>query len=37
MCIKEKGYLIKREFLVSVLHPKGGNIGWTCVKGHIIE
>ena len=29
--------LIKREFLVSVLYPKGGAIVWTCVKDHIID
>ena len=35
--IKEKEDLIKGEFLVSVSHPKEGNIVWTCVKDHIIE
>ena len=35
--VKEKEDLIKREFLVSIPHPKGGNIVWTCVKDHIIE
>ena len=34
---RENNYLIKREFLVSVPHPKGGNIVWTCVKDNIIE
>ena len=34
---KENEELIKREFLVSVSHPKGGNIVWTCVKDHIIK
>ena len=34
--VKEKEYLIAREFLVSVPHPKGGTIVWTCVKDHII-
>ena len=27
--------MIKRDFLVSVPHPKGGSIVWTCVKDHI--
>ena len=35
--VKENSELIKREFLVSVLHPKGGAIVWTCVKDHIID
>ena len=35
--VKEKQELIKREFLVSVPHPKGGAIVWTCVKDHIID
>ena len=26
-----------RYFLVSVPHPKGGAIVWTCVKDHIID
>ena len=34
---KEKEYLIKREFLVTFLHPKGGGTVWTCVKYNIIE
>ena len=34
---REKEELIKRDFLVSVTHTKGGNIVWTCVKGNIIE
>ena len=29
--------MIKREFLVSVPHPKGGAIVWNCVKDHIID
>ena len=29
--------MIKREFLVSIPHPKGGNIVWTGVKYHIID
>ena len=37
MYVKEKEELIKREFLVSVPHPKGGAIVWTCVKDHIID
>ena len=28
---------MKREFLVSVSHPKAGAIFWTCVKYHIID
>ena len=35
--VKEKEELINREFLVSVTHPKGGEIVWTCVKDDIIE
>ena len=35
--VKEKKELIKRKFLVSVMHPKVGNIIWTCVKDNIIE
>ena len=35
--VKDKEELIKREFLVSVPHPKGGEIVWTCVKDHIIN
>ena len=30
-----KENLTKREFLVSILHPKGGEIVWTCVKDTI--
>ena len=33
----EKEELIKREFLLSVLHPKGGSIISTCVKDNKIE
>ena len=29
--------MIKREFLLSVPHPKGGAIVWTFVKDHIID
>ena len=29
--------LIKRYFLFSIQHKKGGNIVWTCVKDHIIK
>ena len=32
-----KEELIKRCFSMSVPHPKGGNIFWTCVKDNIIE
>ena len=35
--VKEKEELIKREFFVSVPHPKGGAIILTCVKDHIIN
>ena len=35
--VKEKEELITREFLVSVSHPKGGTIVWTCVKDHVID
>ena len=34
---REKEELINREFLVSVPHPKGGNIVWNYVKDNIIE
>ena len=34
--VKDKEELIKIECLVSVPHPKGGAIVWTCVKDHII-
>ena len=33
----EKQDLIKRQFLVSVLHPKWGVIVWTCVKDNITK
>ena len=29
--------MIKREFWVSVPHPKGRAIVWNCVKDHIID
>ena len=35
--VKEKKGLIKREFLLSVPHPKGGGIVWTFVKDHVID
>ena len=35
--MKEKEDLTKREFLVVVPHPKGGNIVWTCVEDNAIE
>ena len=36
--VKDNEQLIKRDFLVSVPHPKGGEgIVWTCVKDHIID
>ena len=35
--VKDKEYLIKRYFSVSVPHTKGGAIVWTCVKDHIIN
>ena len=34
---REKYEFINRKFSVSVTHPKGGNIGWTCVKDNITE
>ena len=37
MYVKEKDELTKRVFLVSIQHPKGGNIVRTCVKDHIID
>ena len=35
--IKEKEELITRAFLVSVPHPKGVTIVWTCVKDQVID
>ena len=35
--VKQKEELLKRDFLVSVPHPKEGEIVWTCVKDHIID
>ena len=29
--------MINREFLVSVLHLKGGNIVWNCAKDNITK
>ena len=37
MNIKEKEEIITKEFLVSVPHPKGGTVVWTCVKDHVID
>ena len=37
MYVKEKDESTKRVFLVSIQHPKGGNIVRTCVKDHIID
>ena len=34
--MKEKGELIIREFFVAFIHPKRGNIVWTCVEDNII-
>ena len=34
---KDKEEMIKRAFLVSIPHPKGGGIVWTYVKYHIID
>ena len=34
---REKEDMINKQFLVSVLHPKGGNMLWTCVKDNTIE
>ena len=35
--VMDKEELITRAFLVSVPHPKGGTIVWTCVKDHVID
>ena len=35
--VKEKEELITRALSVSVPHPKGGKIVWTCVKDHVID
>ena len=35
--VNEKEEIITRSFSVSVPHPKGGKIAWTCVKDHVIE
>ena len=35
--MEEKEELITRGFSVSVPHPKGGTIVWTCVKDHVID
>ena len=35
--VREKEEIIKRAFSVSVPHPKGGTIVWTCVKYHVID
>ena len=34
---KYKKELIKREFLVSFPHLKGGKMFWTCVKDNVIK
>ena len=34
---RQKEESIKRDFSVFVLHPKGRNIVWTCVKDNTIE
>ena len=34
---KYKEKMINGEFLVSVTHPKGGEIVWTCIKDNIIH
>ena len=34
---KDKEELIKRNFVVSLPNPKGGEGGWNCVKDHIIN
>ena len=33
----EKEDLIKRQFLVFIMHPKGVNIVWTCIKYNTTE
>ena len=35
--VKYKEDSIRRDFLVYVPHPKGGNIIWNCVNNHIIN
>ena len=35
--INDNEEFIKREFLVSVPHPKRRNIFWNCVKYHILD
>ena len=35
--VKEQEEIITRALLVSVPHPKGGTIVWTCVKDHVID
>ena len=35
--MKQKEDFIKREFLVTVTHPKGGGVVWTCAEDNIIE
>ena len=35
--VKEKNELTTRAFLVSVPHPKGGTMFWTCVKDNVID
>ena len=35
--VKDKKEISTREFLVSVPHPKGGAIVWTCVKDQVID
>ena len=35
--VKEKEELIEIKVLVSVPHPKGKNIVWTCMTDHIID
>ena len=34
---RKKKELTKRDFLVSIMHAKGGDIVWTCVKDNINE
>ena len=34
---QEKEVMIKKEFSVAILHPKGGNIVWICAKDNITK
>ena len=34
--MKNKDDLIKREVLVEVTHPNGGEVVWTCVEDSVV-